>query len=238
MKPDTGDRHTRIDRPHLQVALLVLTTLLLFGCAHTPQAPKEATQRKVTQGEVAQGEVTQEDTAHTAQSEPTSPPTPRFTLMTPSQLGDTPLRLQRLSVSRPDQKRTLLAQWQIRSGRLSLEALTPLGLPLLSLSYANDQQLTTKTYIPIPEGLSAERVIADLQWAYWPEQALREALQSGYQMIHHHKQCTQGHNCRQLWYQNQLISEVDYLDQRHDTLVIIDHQYDYQLHITTLTEAP
>ncbi|WP_175400989.1 DUF3261 domain-containing protein [Terasakiispira papahanaumokuakeensis] len=212
-----------LDRTSLQAVIYLLMGLLLLGCAHETQKPQESVQKPIEPSE---------------QQSPAQAPTPRFNLLAPTQLGDTPLRLQRLAVSRPDQKHTLLAQWQVHTGHLSLEALTPLGLPLLSLTYTDHQQLSTKTYIPIPEGLSAERVIADLQWAYWPIPALSEALQAGYHIRQAQKTCAQGHHCRQLWYGQQLISEVDYLDQVHNTLVIVDHQYGYQLHISTLTVTP
>lgn len=221
----------RVPRPAI-IALLV--SLLLFGCSVSPEHPQPPIQKpteSVQKNEAPnQNARTSEDAAQA--------PMARFTLLAPAALGDTPLRLQRLTVSRPHQKRTLLAQWQVHSGRLSLEALTSLGLPLLSLTYSAHRELTTQAYIPIPEGLSAHRVIADLQWAYWPIAALRESLQAGYHIRDQQKTCTHGHQCRQLWYQQQLISEVDALDPAHNTLVIVDHQYRYQLHISTLTVTP
>lgn len=161
----------------------------------------------------------------------------RFGLLPPAAMTDYQIRLQRVDVTTEQGQHTLLFNWQSLPGKLTVAAMTGVGLPVFSLVY-DGNLVQAKRQVPLPRFLYPERMVADLQWAYWPLNQIRQHLAAGYTIIEHSEHCLQGVLCRQMWLNNELVSEVDYLDPQRNQLVLTDARFGYQLRIETLEISP
>ncbi|UTA48727.1 DUF3261 domain-containing protein [Simiduia sp. 21SJ11W-1] len=106
-----------------------------------------------------------------------APAEPVPALLAPSALGHTLQVSQQLAIDSQAGRRNLLVVWSVDAQALQVVGLTAQGRKLFSLRY-DGQQLHSEHQVPLPGGFSGERFVRELQWAYWPETDVRQALQA------------------------------------------------------------
>lgn len=112
----------------------------------------------------------------------TTPPPPKpgdFLLkLSPASLGRELQLAQRITVARGADRKTFEAQLEVDAAAVRIAAVT-LGQTVASLTWNGstlDQQVSTH----VPEAITAERILSDVQLAWWPADVIRGALPAGY----------------------------------------------------------
>ncbi|MBB3169247.1 DUF3261 domain-containing protein [Simiduia aestuariiviva] len=96
-------------------------------------------------------------------------------LLAPALLGQNLQVIQRVALDYEGQRRNLMVVWTQQAGQLSVLGLTAQGRKIFSLSYDGDT-LHTERFLPVPASLSDARFMRELQWAYWPAEAVLASL--------------------------------------------------------------
>lgn len=159
---------------------------------------------------------------------PASAPRPLLPLAPP--LGPSRRIVQQLTAHWPGQERTLLCVLELSGNKIAIAGLTPEGMSVFDLSY--DGKLIESARSPlVPDLVQPERIVADVQLAYWPLDLLRKNLPTGLAI-------EAGTNFRRLTENGQTRIEVRYLSAETDwpRQVELTHlQYHYRLSIDTLS---
>lgn len=80
-----------------------------------------------------------------------------------------------LTIAVDGREQPLVAALQVDRERLHLHAYTPLGVPVLA-AMIDGERLSHEPRPPLPAGLAAEPLLADLAFAWWPWPALTAAF--------------------------------------------------------------
>jgi hypothetical protein len=100
--------------------------------------------------------------------------------LAPAEAGQTLALAQRLTISRQDQTQTVEAMLELSETKLEL-ALLLMGQPVARLSW--DGRTLQEQRVPgLPEQVSAQRILTDLQLVVWPAVALARALPPGWSL--------------------------------------------------------
>ena len=143
----------------------------------------------------------------------TAPTAPRIELpklrLAPADFGATLSLAQRLTVlqlprsaaEEAPREQTLDAQLEIEPGELRLAAFA-LNQRVLSLRW-NGRELTQIRHPLLPRAVDAERVLRDVQLAYWPLASVRAALAEGWSV-------EDGEGWRELRFDGRTQARIDY----------------------------
>jgi hypothetical protein len=149
-------------------------------------------------------------------------------LLAPELLGVDVQVSQRLAFTRDGRAQSLLIVWSQQAGKLQLVGLTPQGQTVFSVGY-DGRQLDQQARVPLPPGLSARRLLQELQWAYWPREAIvRELATSGWSFAQTAGQrLVTGPHGEQLSY--------TFSGGEFPASLQLEHSQGYRLHIDTLS---
>jgi Protein of unknown function (DUF3261) len=129
-------------------------------------------------------------------------PSPQFTLaLPPAALGMELCLAQRITVRRGDQHRTLEAQLEVDAASVRLAAVA-LGQRVATLRWDGatlEQQVSTH----VPSVVTAERILTDVQLAWWPADAVRAGLKNRFTL-------EEGPGRRVVWLDGAPFATVDY----------------------------
>lgn len=98
--------------------------------------------------------------------------------LSPGSLGRELQLAQRITVLRGGERKTFDAQLEVDATEVRIAAVA-LGQTVASLKWNGarfEQQVSTH----VPEAITAERILSDVQLAWWPAAAIRAALPAGY----------------------------------------------------------
>jgi hypothetical protein len=159
----------------------------------------------------------------------------------PTQLGDVTMPLappiaparrvvQQITAHWAARQETMLCVLELDKQHIAMAGLSNDGLSLFNLSY-NGKTLNVDKSPLLPDSVSPEFIIADLQLVYWPVAELQKILPGAWRLVATKSQ-------RSLYYQEQKIVEVNYLgpDSHWAKAVeLTNYRYHYQLHIKTIS---
>jgi hypothetical protein len=129
---------------------------------------------------------------------------------------------------------TLLCVLELDKQHIAIAGLSNEGLSLFNLSY-DGKKLTVDKSPLLPDSVTPEYIIADLQLVYWPVAELQKILPSPWRLVETRLIASLQ---RDLFYQDQKITTVHYsaLDnQWAKSVELINHRYHYQLNIKTIS---
>lgn len=128
-----------------------------------------------------------------------------------------------------DKNRRMQVALQVAPTHLTMIGLTAVGQRLFTLSW-NGQQARLDSSISSIDGLDPARVLADLQLAYWPLDALRGALPDNLRL-------EQYGSARMLWRDGKLLwfASSKGADRWHSPMTLYNTQLGYRLTIRPLT---
>lgn len=144
---------------------------------------------------------------------------------------DPPRRIvQQITAAWSGHKETMLCILELDKRHIAIAGLSNAGMSLFSLSFDGKKTVLDKSPL-LPDSISPEFIIKDLQLAYWPLAKLQKILPYQWRLEdnRHH---------RRLYFNNNLQAEVDYLqpDNVWAKLVTLNnHRYQYKLSIKTLS---
>ena len=141
----------------------------------------------------------------------------------PVSLGHELALQQQLSFSFGKESRTVDALLEVNSDSVQLVVQT-LGQSALRLSW-DGHRLDQKRAPWLPPSLRGERVLSDLQLTYWPVEAIRAALPTGWQLI-------EEGNERQLRQGDQLVETVRFTAPDH--IEIVQHRENFRMSIVSV----
>ncbi len=137
---------------------------------------------------------------------------------------------QVLQVQAGSRQFQMLVTAELCDGVLQLALLTPAGLPMLQIRQV--QQSVQVRGQPLPAGLTAEQILADLQLVYWPASALTAVWAPAWTL----QQLPDG---RLLSYQDEPVVRVRHAGDPWQTEVELEHLiFDYRLRVETLAYMP
>lgn len=126
-------------------------------------------------------------------------------LLPPASLAEERSATQRLRAAFDDQDINLECAISVTADRIVVIGLLPSGPRVFTVSY-DGEHVETETSRNVPAGLEPEFLLNDLQLAFWPQQALEQALE------HTPWQLTQPDSqTRRLRREGRLIAEVHYV---------------------------
>lgn len=135
---------------------------------------------------------------------------------------------QRVSGEYPGGRHELLCVLELHRNRVSLVGLSPQGLKLFTLQYDGNTLVIDKSPL-VPKQLQPQQVLADIQLALWPEQAIKNHLDRPWRV-------QQDSRVRELFYENNLAAAVRYEmdDPMQGAFTLTNHNYGYSLRVETL----
>lgn len=136
---------------------------------------------------------------------------------------------QLLTATVNDKQQSLLVMLDIDGQKITLAALSPVGIRLFKVTY-DATGIHTEQSIVLPELPPAEQVLADIMLSYWPLKEWQEQLPEGWQL-------TDTGDKRTLTAPNgELISEILYQSQngQREPIMIIQHHFDYQISVQNM----
>lgn len=139
--------------------------------------------------------------------------------------------LQQLTALWPGHKETLLCVLELDKQRIAMAGLTNDGVSLFNLTYDGNTIKSEKSPL-LPESVSPELIIRDLQLVYWPVTVLQKSLQASPWRLEVDS------NRRRLYYQDNKSIEVNYLLPDAvwaKSVELINYRYNYRLFITTIS---
>lgn len=99
--------------------------------------------------------------------------------LSPKSLGRELQLAQRITVVRgSEKKQTFDAQLEVDAAEVRIAAVA-LGQTIASLKW-NGEKLEKQVSTHVPDAISADRILSDVQLAWWPADAIRAALPGGY----------------------------------------------------------
>ena len=137
---------------------------------------------------------------------------------------------QRITVHQNGRTNALDVALEIDADRIDLVGLA-MGQRVLTLHY-DGKTLTSSRHTMLPKEVQAEDVLENLQMALWPEEAVRDALLSGWEMA-------EGDRKRFFYHEGQLKIEISYsTDVRWIGVIEMRHrQFGYHLVIDSVLAA-
>lgn len=135
---------------------------------------------------------------------------------------------EQVRASHGKQHYRFIALLSLRPGQLHLAALSPLGAPLFEIAF-DGEHLDTHTAVPLPPGVDARRIIADLQAVHWPRAALAAALGRQWQV-------RDSRNRRTLAYRGQPYLRIQYNDSNswYGSASLDNLVFGYHLDVSTI----
>jgi hypothetical protein len=112
------------------------------------------------------------------------PPPPGDDLLfklSPNSLGRELQLAQRITVLRGADRKTFEAQLEVDALEVRIAAVA-LGQTVASLTW-NGTTLKQQVSTHVPEAITADRILSDVQLAWWPAAAIRAALPGGYTLV-------------------------------------------------------
>jgi hypothetical protein len=107
-----------------------------------------------------------------ASSGGTLPPVPALAPLTPASFGGSVQVEQTLSAAYGDRESTLTCVLDVSPQKLTVVGLTATGQRVFTLSY-DGVSVTAQRSVFAPKEIAPERILADLQFAFWPLAALQ-----------------------------------------------------------------
>jgi hypothetical protein len=138
--------------------------------------------------------------------------------------------VQQITAVWPGRQETLLCVLELDEQRIAMAGLSNDGLSLFNLTYDGKKLELYKSPL-LPDTVAPEFIITDLQLAYWPVAMLQKILPAPWRL-----EADQNH--RRLYYKNEKHVDVNYLSSDADwpkDVDLINHQYNYRLHIKTIS---
>lgn len=138
--------------------------------------------------------------------------------------------MQQIDAHWPNGQRSLLVALELDAKHIALAGISAEGLTLFSVNY-DGLQLQAEQSPLLPEQVEPKRILADLQLAFWPLTLIRQVLPQ-------HWRVDEAGQVRRLWIDNQLRTEVNYLQPDAvwpKRIELNNRDYHYRLTITTLS---
>jgi hypothetical protein len=158
----------------------------------------------------------------------TAPPASRdapLLRLSPASAGRTLALAQRLDIEAPGRRQTVEALLEVDASGVRL-ALLQLGRPLARLAW-DGRTLQQERAPGVPDNLSAERILSEMQLVQWPAAAIREALPAGWSLRE-----SEGGAVRELVQGDDVVMRVCYASPQ---LAELEHLRDgYRLRIESL----
>ena len=129
---------------------------------------------------------------------------------------------------------TLMGALEITKSELTLVAVTSYGQRAYTIRY-DGRRVSAERAAFVPDSIDSERLLADLQLAYWPLAVLEPAWRVAGLKVSEPVPGT-----RQLWRDQQLVAEVSYydVDPWQGRLQLRNMEYGYSLIIDTAANEP
>jgi hypothetical protein len=139
--------------------------------------------------------------------------------------------VQQITALWPDRKEILLCVLELDKQRIAVAGLTSDGVSLFNLTYDGKTIALDKSPL-LPDSVSPEFIITDLQLIYWPFTVLQKNLLASSWRLEIDK------NHRRLYYQGNKTVEVIYLLPDAiwaKSVELINYRYNYRLQIKTIS---
>jgi hypothetical protein len=148
--------------------------------------------------------------------------------------------VQQITAQWPDRKETLLCVLELDKQHIAMAGLTNDGVSLFNLTYDGKTIVSDKSPF-LPDSVSPEFIIADLQLVYWPLTVLQKSLYGSPWRLEGDT------NHRRLYYQGNKAIEVNYIIPNliskyikpnviwAKSVELINYRYNYRLHIKTIS---
>ncbi len=160
------------------------------------------------------------------------PPTGDFSLrLSPASLGRELSLSQRITVLRGDERHSFDAQLEADASAVRIAAVS-LGQTIASLQW-DGVTLAQQVSTHVPPAVTADRILSDVQLAWWPAAAIRAALRDGFTL-------EEGEGQRSLLLDGAPFASVRYTGTAPAWAhVLLTHQrYGYALDIESVEAAP
>lgn len=141
--------------------------------------------------------------------------------------------VQQITAIWPGHQETLLCVLELDKNRIAVVGLSNDGLSLFNLSYDGNKVTMDKSPL-LPDSVSPERIIKDLQLVYWPLAEIQKILPLQWRL-----EADKLH--RRLIFNDEVRVDVKYLQPDAiwpKTVDLTNHRYHYQLHIKTISYEP
>lgn len=150
------------------------------------------------------------------------PPAPEFLLkLSPASLGREVSLNQRITMVRDGDRKSFDALLEVDASEVRV-ALIAMGQTLGTLTW-DGAKFESRVSTHVPPVVTAERIITDVQLAWWPEEAVRAALPAGFSL-------TETPGQRVLLKDGQPFVTVTWTEGRA-RVVLTQHRYGYALEI-------
>ena len=139
--------------------------------------------------------------------------------------------VQQITAQWPDRTETLLCVLELDKQRIAMAGLTNDGISLFNLTYDGKTIVSDKSPI-LPDSVTPEFIITDLQLVYWPVALLQKSLHGSSWRLEVDS------NHRRLYYQGNKTVEVNYLLPDAiwaKSVELINYRYNYRLRIKTIS---
>lgn len=101
---------------------------------------------------------------------------PELPLLPPTELGENLQVSQQVKITIEKESHTMLAAWVVKENTLSFVGLSPTGQRLLTLFY-DGKKFSEEYSEMLPIKIPGKQVLAQLQFAHWPENSVKEGLE-------------------------------------------------------------
>ncbi len=154
-----------------------------------------------------------------------APEPPPFVLrLTPASLGREVSLSQRITLVREGARQSFDALLEVDASAVRV-ALLGAGQTLGSLTW-DGERFTRKASAFVPQAVTAERIITDIELAFWPEDAVRAGLPEGFAL-------TEREGRRELSLGGEPFATVTW-DAGHRRVVLTQHRFGYVLEIESV----
>ena len=155
-------------------------------------------------------------------------------LLPAASLGHSHSAQQIVRAAFADNEATMQCVVDITPQHMSVVALNAMGLRLFSIRVENGE--TTVERMPgVPEQIQPERILSDIQLAYWPLEKLQQAYRGSAWQVSEPFAST-----RRLKHDGRLIAEVHYAqtgkDPWRERLWLSNYQFGYSLSVTSQSQ--
>lgn len=152
----------------------------------------------------------------------TTPPASDFLLkLSPASLGREVSLNQRITMVRDGDRKSFDALLEVDASEVRV-ALVAMGQTLGTLTW-DGKVFTSRVSTHVPPVVTAERIITDVELAWWPQDVVRAALPEGFTL-------TESDGKRELFKDGQLVVTVTWTAGRA-RVVLTQHRYGYALEI-------
>lgn len=145
-------------------------------------------------------------------------------------LGPARRIVQQINAVWADRQESLLAVLELDARHIAMAGLSNDGLSLFNLTYDGHTVVSDKSPL-LPESVSPEFIITDLQLVYWPIAMLQKKLPAEWRL-------EDGRNKRFLYVRNKKQVEINYLSPDPvwpKAVELVNFQYNYRLNIKTIS---